>query len=76
MFVGEISMTKVVIIGGGISGLSAEIHASQVGYKTEIFEKNATAGGLCSGWDRQGYHIDNCIHYLTGCKPTDELYEF
>lgn len=67
-------MKKVVIIGGGISGLSAGIYAQQMGYQTEIYEKNLMVGGECTGWNRQGYHIDNCIHWLTGSRKEDDLY--
>lgn len=67
-------MKKVLVIGGGIAGLSAGIHALQHGFAVELYEKNATVGGECTGWDRQGYHIDNCIHWLTGCRPEDDLY--
>ena len=38
-------MKKVVIIGGGVSGLSAGIYAQQMGYETEIYEKNPMVGG-------------------------------
>ena len=31
---------KVVIIGAGVSGLSAGIYALQAGYSVEIYEKN------------------------------------
>lgn len=68
-------MKKVMIIGGGISGMTAGIYAQQNGYETEIYEKNTMIGGECTGWNRQGYHVDNCIHWLTGCRPTDDLYE-
>lgn len=61
-------MDKLVIIGGGISGLIAGILAQKQGYQTLILEKNKMAGGECTGWNRQGYHIDNCIHWLVGCK--------
>lgn len=67
-------MKKVVIIGGGVAGLSAGIYALQRGYQAEIFEKNAMMGGECTGWNRQGYHIDNCIHWLTGTQEQDDLY--
>jgi len=66
-------MKKVIIIGGGISGLTAGIYAQQNGFDTEIYEKNAMMGGECTGWNRQGYHIDNCIHWLTGCRDDDNL---
>lgn len=43
--------------------------------EVEIYEKNALPGGECTGWNRKGYHIDNCIHWLTGTKKGTELYE-
>ena len=66
---------KVVIIGGGVAGLSAGIYALLAGFDAEIYEKNAVPGGECIGWNRKGYHIDNCIHWLTGTKNGTELNE-
>ena len=66
---------RVVIIGGGIAGLSAGIYALKAGYETTIYEKNAIPGGECIGWNRKGYHIDNCIHWLTGTRKGTELYD-
>ena len=61
-------MKKVIVIGGGVSGLAAGITALQAGYACEIFEKNAVTGGNLTGWVRSGYTVDNCIHWLTGTK--------
>ncbi len=69
------SKEKVIIVGGGIAGLTAGIYALKAGYEAEIFEKNAVAGGECMGWNRNGYHIDNCIHWLTGTDPTVGLWK-
>ena len=66
---------KIVILGGGISGLSAGVYALLSGFDAQIYEKNAIPGGECIGWNRKGYHIDNCIHWLTGTKKGTELYE-
>ncbi|MCR4791589.1 MAG: NAD(P)/FAD-dependent oxidoreductase [Lachnospiraceae bacterium] len=66
---------KVIIVGGGIAGLSAGIYALQAGFETEIYEKNAVPGGECMGWNRKGYHIDNCIHWLTGTDPKTGLWK-
>ncbi len=66
---------KAVIIGGGIAGLAAGIYALKAGFDAEIYEKNSIPGGECIGWNRQGYHIDNCIHWLTGTKKGTTLYE-
>ncbi len=70
-------MKKVVIIGGGIAGLSAGIFAQKNGFESIILEKNSNLGGQCTGWNRQGYHIDGCIHWLVGTKektPINELW--
>ena len=66
---------KILIIGAGISGLTAGIYAAKAGYEVTLYEKHTIAGGECTGWDRQGYHIDNCIHWLMGTTPGTELYE-
>jgi len=66
---------KVVIVGGGIAGLSAGIYALRAGFDAAIYEKNAVPGGECMGWNRKGYHIDNCIHWLTGTDPETGLWQ-
>lgn len=66
---------KVVIIGGGVAGLSAGVYARLAGFEAEIYEKNTIPGGECIGWNRKGYHIDNCIHWLTGTKKGTDLYD-
>lgn len=68
-------MKKIVIVGGGISGLTSGIFAQKYGFESIILEKNSVAGGECIGWDRQGSHIDGCIHWLTGTKKDTELYD-
>jgi phytoene dehydrogenase-like protein len=55
-------MKKAVIIGGGISGMTAGILLQKAGFETEIYEKNSVPGGQCTGWKREGYTIDNCVH--------------
>ena len=66
---------KIIVIGGGIAGLTAGIYGRLQGFEVEIYEKNAVPGGECIGWNRKGYHIDNCIHWLTGTKKGTELYD-
>jgi len=68
-------MKKVVIIGGGIAGLSAGIFAQKNGFESVILEKHHTLGGECTGWDRHGYHIDGCIHWLVGTKEGTAIRE-
>lgn len=68
-------MKKIVIVGGGVAGLSAGIFARKAGYEVEIYEKHSVVGGLCTGWSRKGFFIDNCVHWLTGTKQGTPLYK-
>ena len=68
-------MKKIVIIGGGISGLSAGCYAKMNGYDVHIFEMHNLPGGLCTSWKRKGYTFDNCIHWLTGTSPNAPLHK-
>lgn len=65
---------KVVIIGGGISGLSAGIYAQKAGFESVIYEKHSVPGGQCTGWMRNGHYIDNCICWMTGAKEGYDIW--
>jgi phytoene dehydrogenase-like protein len=67
-------MAKILIIGGGVAGLSAGIYARLSGHEAVICEKYFVAGGNLTGWQRGEYHIDNCIHWLTGTNKNSSLY--
>ena len=56
----------VIIIGGGLAGMSAGCYALLNGYRTTIVEHNLALGGVCTAWPRGPYLIDGCIHWLTG----------
>ncbi len=66
---------KIAIIGGGVSGLTAGIYALKNGYDVTIYEKTATVGGNLTAWHRNGYEIDNCIHWLTGTNKNSKTYK-
>ena len=59
---------KIVIIGGGIAGLSAGIYAKLNGFNAEIIEMHSITGGQCTAWDRKGYRFDYCLHWLVGTR--------
>lgn len=67
--------TKLTIIGGGVSGLAAGIYAQMSGLESEIFEGHSVIGGQCTSWKRRGFHIDNCVHWMTGTSPNKEIYQ-
>jgi len=61
---------SIIIIGGGIAGLSAGCYGQLNGFRTRIFEMHKKKpGGLCTAWKRQGYTVDGCIHWLVGSGP-------
>ena len=57
---------KVVIIGAGISGLTAGVYARRSGWETLILEKAAGPGGLSTSWVRKGYTFEGGMHWLIG----------
>lgn len=59
-------MSEVLILGAGVSGLTAGIYCLMAGHKVTICEQHTIPGGNLTGWTRQKLHIDNCIHWLTG----------
>lgn len=70
----SIILAQIIIIGGGVAGMAAGIRALNDGSSAVIVERHRAAGGNLTGWDREGYHIDNCIHWLTGTNPVTDLY--
>lgn len=68
---------KIVIIGGGVAGLSAGIYAKLNGFDTEIVELHSITGGQCTAWDRKGYRFDYCLHWLVGTRkgPFNDIWK-
>ncbi len=62
-------MCKVVVIGAGISGLSAGIYAARSGFDVTILEQHNIPGGLSTSWSRKGYYFEGGMHWLTGSSP-------
>ena len=68
-------MKKVIVVGAGVSGLSAGIYARLAGFDVTVCERHRVPGGNLTGWNRGEYHIDNCLHWLTGTNPASPLYK-
>lgn len=62
-------MKRVAIVGGGLAGLAAAVHAQAAGAEVSLFEARNRLGGRCfSVTDREsGVAIDNGQHALMGC---------
>jgi phytoene dehydrogenase-like protein len=68
---------KIVIIGGGVAGLSAGIYARLNNFDAEILEMHSVTGGQCTAWDRNGYRFDYCLHWLVGTRkgPFNDIWK-
>ena len=73
---------RIGIIGSGISGLSASIRLSNMGYQVEVFEANGYPGGKLTSFKLGDYRFDagppfsQCLNMLTNSsiyvkKPGD-----
>lgn len=57
-------MPKTIIIGGGINGLLLGALLTNDGDEVIIFEKSSTVGGRSSVTERDGFSIDNGVHFV------------
>lgn len=53
---------KLVILGGGIAGISACYHALQKKIDATCYEANDKPGGLVANFTIQGFRFDNAVH--------------
>ena len=65
----------MIIIGGGLGGLSTGCYAQMNGYRTTILEMHELPGGCCTAWDRGAFTFDPCISWLLGCGPGNEMHQ-
>jgi phytoene dehydrogenase-like protein len=65
---------SIIIIGGGLTGLSAGCYGQMNDYRTSIFEMHAKSGGVCTGWQRKDYTIDGAMHWLVGTRQGKAFY--
>jgi len=56
----------VVVVGGGIGGLTAAALLAQAGLSTLLVERRPHVGGMCVTFQRDGYQFDAGPHYVIG----------
>ena len=57
----------VVIVGAGISGMTAAALLSRAGLTVAVLEKEPHAGGYLAGFRRKDFRFDSAIHWLNQC---------
>lgn len=63
------SAGHVIVVGGGIAGLSCAIRLSERGVRVTLLETRKKLGGRATSFDdvRSGETLDNCQHVVLGC---------
>jgi len=49
---------RIIIVGGGVGGLTAAIRLRALGHHVTIFERNDVVGGKLAAYERDGYTFD------------------
>jgi len=60
-------MKKILVIGGGLSGLSSAVFLSKAGYNIEIIEASPQMGGRTYSLNYHETKVDNGQHILMEC---------
>ena len=69
---------EVLILGGGLAGLSAAVRLAEAGHRPVVLETRRKLGGRATSFDdpRSGTVLDNCQHVLMGCCTNlQDLYQ-
>ncbi len=61
------SQPRVVVIGGGLAGLSAALEAADHGAAVTLFERRPRLGGATWSFERNGIWFDNGQHVYMRC---------
>jgi squalene-associated FAD-dependent desaturase len=70
------SSKSVIVIGGGLAGLSSGVALAEAGFRVRLLEKRPHLGGRAASYVLPGgEHVDNCQHVTLGCCTNlDDFY--
>ena len=60
-------MSKVVVVGGGLAGISAAIALAETGADVTLLEARPRLGGATCSFSRDGLTVDTGQHVFLGC---------
>ena len=59
---------RILILGGGLAGLSSALTLAEAGYRVELVERKPHLGGRAASYLLpDGEHVDNCQHVTMAC---------
>jgi phytoene dehydrogenase-like protein len=58
-------MSRIVVIGAGVGGLTAAIRLAEAGHEVEVHERSAVTGGKLGVYERDGFRFDTGPSLLT-----------
>jgi phytoene dehydrogenase-like protein len=63
----------IVIVGGGLGGLSAGVACAQAGCSVTLFEKQPHTGGYATSFSRGGFIFDPSLHAMPAAGKGDSF---
>jgi phytoene desaturase len=66
-------MSRIVVIGAGVGGLTAALRLAAAGHRVEVHERSAVAGGKLGVYERDGFRFDTGPSLLTLPQVFDDL---
>lgn len=64
----------IVVIGGGLSGLSCAYTLLKEGYSVCVLEQGHIVGGAFQSFNRRGVRFDTGFHYVGGVRKGEMMY--
>jgi uncharacterized protein with NAD-binding domain and iron-sulfur cluster len=59
-------MGEVIIVGGGLAGLSAAFRLARAGRRVRLFEARPHLGGRTASWIEDGMKVESGLHRVLG----------
>ena len=66
----------VIIIGGGLGGLTSGVMLSKEGLSVCVLEKHSVIGGCLQSFKRNGYTLDTGMHYVGSLSEGQIMHQY